>query len=187
MDFAPFEIRPSSSTIPGSVTKEITMTPNELAADLLARNHEMLKSTLADFTDADMLVRPCPGANHPAWQLGHMIDSEASMLNALKPGAAPTLPSGFIEKFKKETTNSDEANFFPKKSELLDLFSKVRGETIAFARGLSPAEMDQPSPERMRAWAPTVAHLMNMVPAHVMMHVGQFQVARRKLGKPVLF
>ena len=46
------------------------MTQTELLADMLNRNLEMLKATLGDFSDADMLVRPTPGANHAAWQLG---------------------------------------------------------------------------------------------------------------------
>lgn len=163
------------------------MNQNELAAELLTRNLEMLKSTIADFSDADMLARPCPGANHTAWQLGHLINSEVSILNGLKPGSAPTLPPGFAEKFKRDNAGNDDPNFFPKKAELLDTFSKVRGATAAFARNLSPAEMNQPSPEKVRSWAPTVGHLLAMIPAHVAMHVGQFQVARRKLGKPVLF
>jgi len=28
---------------------------------------------------------------------------------------------------------------------------------------------------------------MNLLPVHVAMHLGQFQVLRRKLGKPILF
>jgi hypothetical protein len=163
------------------------MTQSELNAELLKGNLEMLKGTLADFSDADMLVRPCPGANHPTWQIGHMINSETSMLNGVKPGAGPQLPAGFADKFTKETASNDDPNFFPKKAELLDTFSKVRAATIAWAKGLTPADLEQPTPEKMRKWAPTTAHLVAMVPAHVMMHVGQFQVARRKLGKPVLF
>lgn len=163
------------------------MNQSELAAELLKGNLEMLKSTVGDFSDADMLARPCPGANHPAWQIGHLTNSEMSMLNAVKPGSAPELPAGFADKFKKETAGNDDPNFFPKKAELLDAFSKVRGATIQWVKGLSPADLEKPSPERMRNWAPTIAHLVALIPAHTMMHVGQFQVARRKLGKPVLF
>ena len=31
---------------------------------------------LSDLSDADLLVRPSPAANHLAWQLGHLISSE---------------------------------------------------------------------------------------------------------------
>jgi hypothetical protein len=36
-------------------------------------------------------------------------------------------------------------------------------------------------------FAPTTGHLALMTASHIMMHVGQLQVIRRKLGKPLLF
>ena len=50
---------------------------------------------LADLTDADLMVRPVPGSNHIAWQLGHLIQSEHQMVDMLKPGSMPKLPEGF--------------------------------------------------------------------------------------------
>jgi hypothetical protein len=68
------------------------MTPIELIADNLRRNLELLKMTLADFSDADMMVRPCPGANHALWQLGLLVNGEVSMLKACNAGADNTCP-----------------------------------------------------------------------------------------------
>jgi hypothetical protein len=163
------------------------MTQSELAGEVLKGNLEMLKSTVADFSDADMLARPCPAANHPIWQIGHLINSEMSMLKAVNAPSIPELPAGFSDRFKKETAGNDDPNFFPKKAELLDAFSKVRSATVQWVKGLSPADLEKPSPERVRNWAPTIGHLIAMIPSHTAMHVGQLQVARRKLGKPMLF
>ena len=46
-----------------------------LRLDLKA-NHAILTNYLSDLSDADLLVRPAPGANHIAWQLGHLIVAE---------------------------------------------------------------------------------------------------------------
>jgi hypothetical protein len=70
---------------------------------------------------------------------------------------------------------------------LLELFAKTRNGTIAWAKTLSAADLDRPSPEQMQRFVPTIGHLVVMIPVHVAMHVGQFQVIRRKLGKPILF
>ena len=35
---------------------------------------------LADLTDAELLIRPVPGANHIAWQLGHLLVGEHGRL-----------------------------------------------------------------------------------------------------------
>jgi hypothetical protein len=88
----------------------------ELAADILQRNLEMVKMTLSDFSDADMMVRPCPGANHPAWQLGHLINVEAGALKNFNPSAPSTLPPDFEKKFTKETCGKDDASLFPRRT-----------------------------------------------------------------------
>jgi len=163
------------------------VTQIENTINLLSRSLETLKMTLADFSDADMLVRPCPGANHAAWQLGHLTNAETGMVNAVQPGALPAAPAGFVEKFKKETASVADPKFFPGKAELVDAFSKARAATIAWAQSLSQADLDRPAPEKFLRFAPTVGLMLLMMPSHVMMHTGQFQVIRRKLGKPTLF
>jgi hypothetical protein len=57
----------------------------------------LANSYLDDLTDADLLVRPIPGTNHIAWQLGHAIQAEHEMLQGVSPGAMPKLPAGFKE------------------------------------------------------------------------------------------
>ena len=163
------------------------MNPIELMAEVLTNNLGMVKATLADFSDADMLVRPTPAANHAAWQLGHLINSETNMLRAAAPDAAPALPAGFAEKFTKETARSDDRAAFPTKTEMLDLYEKVRAASAQWVKGLSADDLNKPTSERLQRFAPTWGHLALMMPAHTMMHLGQFQVIRRALGKPVLF
>lgn len=163
------------------------MTQIELLADVLTKNLDLVKNTLADFTDADMLARPCPGANHATWQLGHLISAEGGSLGLLAPDKARPTPEGFTDKFNKETAKIDDTKFFPAKAELLERFSTMRLATIEWAKSLQPADLERQTPERIRRWVPTVGHFLTMMPAHVAMHVGQFQVIRRKLGKPILF
>jgi hypothetical protein len=162
------------------------MTQLELCADRLARSLELVKMTLADFTDDDMLVRPGDGANHAAWQIGHLIASEARMIGGAK-GQSPQLPPGLAEKFTKETAASNDAAAFPTKEQLLEGLTKVRSGSIEWTRSLKPEQFGQSGPERIRAIAPTLEHLPILIVEHTAMHVGQFQVIRRKLGKPVLF
>jgi hypothetical protein len=163
------------------------MSPNELAAQGLEGNLGFLNMTLADFTDADLLVRPCANANHTAWMLGHLTVAENHMGNAAKPGSMPELPAGFADKFTKETCAKDDANFFPKKKELLDQLARQRAATVAWTKTLTPADAAKPTPEPMRRFVPTVGALPVMIPVHAAMHIGQMQVIRRKLGKPILF
>lgn len=163
------------------------MTLQEHLVVALQSNLDRFKATLADFSDADLLVRPVPGANHAAWQIGHLISSERRLVETTKPSCMPPLPAGFAEKFTKETAAVDTPSAFPSKAELLAAYDQQRQGTIAWAKGLTEAELDQPLPPPIGARIPTVAALALLVPTHLAMHMGQIQVIRRKLNKPVLF
>jgi hypothetical protein len=159
----------------------------DLTADVLKRNLDMFVATIGDFSDADIYVRPCPGANSPAWQLGHLVGAETWMIGTVDPNAMPKLPEGFDKKFSKETCKNDEPGCFGTKAELLDLLTKTRMATIAWVKTLKPADLEKPGPEPMKQFCPTVGHIVELLPTHFAMHMGQMQVARRKLGKPVIF
>lgn len=164
--------------------KEPCVTVNDYLASSLQSSLNMLKMHLGDLSDADLMVRPVPGANHANWQIGHMIEAERGMMTQC--GAKmPELPAGFKERYSKETAKSDDASKFATKDELIPLFEKVRGGTIEFIKTLSAEKLKSPSP--MADWFPTMADFVGLGASHIAMHIGQIQVLRRKLGKPVLF
>jgi hypothetical protein len=168
-------------------TLEKHMSAIDIAAENLKRNLEMVTMTLADFSDVEFMVRPCSGANHTTWQLGHLISSEAGIVNTIKPGAVPPAPESFIKKFTKETVGNDDPGFFPKREALLAELAKTRAATIAWVKSLTEADFAKPGPEQIKRFVPTLGDLPYMAIAHACMHMGQFQVIRRKLGKPILF
>ena len=85
----------------------------------------MVESYLSDITPQEMLVRPAAGANHLAWQLGHLISAETRLVEAAAPGSMPALPDGFAERHSKDTASSDNPADFLSKDEYLKL-GKVR-------------------------------------------------------------
>src|SRR5258708_34372986 len=97
----------------------------DLLADNLAQNHDMLKQHLADFSDADMMVRPVPAANHAAWQLGHLLSFEAMLCGLYAPDAAPKLPENFMKLHGKEGASIDDAGQFMKKDQALKLLDQT--------------------------------------------------------------
>jgi hypothetical protein len=142
---------------------------------------------LSDLSDADLLVRPVPGANHIAWQIGHLILAERSMGGQLPGAAYPELTAGFVQQHGKETQAVDPPIGYAAKSEYIDLFNRVRQATVDAVGKLSEADLDRPTEGRMAPFAPTLGALVLLVSNHSLMHAGQFSVVRRKLGKPVLF
>lgn len=142
---------------------------------------------LNDLTDADLLVRPVPGANHIAWQMGHLIESEYGMIETICPGSSPPLPAGFKEKHQKQTAASNDPHAFYKKDEYLKLYDQVRGGTFKALDTVRETDFDKPGPEQFRDFAPTIAAIFLLQPQHWLMHSGQWAMVRRKLGKPPLF
>jgi uncharacterized damage-inducible protein DinB len=152
----------------------------------LQMNHHVLQTYLSDLSDADLLVRPVPAANHLAWQLGHLISAEAHFLTQIPGATPPELPAGFDKQHSKETAGSDTTTGFRKKQDYLNLFEKVRGSTLAALDRIPDAQLDNPTTGPMAKFFPTVGSLFLLVANHELMHAGQVAVLRRKLGKPIL-
>ncbi len=157
--------------------------------ELIRKNAELArmitKSYLGDMTDADLLTRVSPQANHVAWQLGHLIASEAKALLAMGY-AVPELPAGFAAAHTKETATSADPNKFGTKAQYLDLMDRVRSATLAALDAVPEEKLDQPGPEEMRSYAATVGDVFMLTGSHELMHVGQFACLRRHLNKPIV-
>src|SRR3954468_20842077 len=93
----------------------------------LTSTKELLNSYVADLSDADLLVRPVPSANHTAWQLGHLILAEPALLGGQGLDLRyPELPAGFAAQHSKEKSAVEPPTDFGTKAEYLDLFNKTR-------------------------------------------------------------
>jgi hypothetical protein len=97
------------------------------------------------------------------------------------------LPAGFSERYKKDAAAENDPKKMGNKAELLALFEKNRNAIANWVATLSTDDMAKPAPEKLRGFTPTVGHVAQVIPAHFSMHLGQIQVLRRKLGKPLLF
>jgi uncharacterized damage-inducible protein DinB len=159
----------------------------EAIQSALQRAQRVLEMLMADLSDADLLVRPVPGAHHIAWQLGHLIASEGHLLKQAVPAAAVAeLPAGFAEKHDKATAFEDPPKGYGTKAQYLELFDKVRGVTLKTVAQMPDADLDKPMTGRMAQFAPTAGAVLMLISNHTLMHAGQFIVMRRKLGKPIL-
>ena len=157
-----------------------------LKKDLLA-TQKLLEWYVADLSDADLLVRPAPNANHIAWQIGNVILGDKLLIQSQYPDATfPELPETFATKHGPAGAHDEGSHGFLTKAEYLETLSRVRGATIAQLETLTEADLDQATPQALAEFAPTVGDLFLAVANHTLMHAGQFSVIRRVLDKPVL-
>jgi hypothetical protein len=148
--------------------------------------HWVVRAFVEDLTDAELLVRSVPGANHIAWQLGHMISGTHKMLAAMGY-KVPALPEGFAEAYTPATAGSDDPAKFATKAQYLVLMDQAKAASLAAVEGTPETDLDKPGPESMREYAPTVAAALMLQGTHWLMHSGQFVPIRRKLGKKPIF
>src|SRR2546428_2066869 len=113
-----------------SSTERDPMNAKDAIKHSLKSTQNMLEMYLSDLSDADFLVRPVPGANHIAWQVGHLIKSEREMVEEAFPGSMPALPAGFAEKDTPETSTLDSPGAFHPKSVLMSLAEEQRAATL---------------------------------------------------------
>ncbi len=142
---------------------------------------------LGDLSDADLLVRPIPGANHTAWQLGHLLVSEHGMVEAACPGSMPALPAGFAEKYTPDTSKLDSPGAFHPKAVYLSVYEQQRAATLKALEKMTDADLDKPAPEKYASFLKTAGEVFIMQGTHWLMHAGQWAITRRKLSRKPLF
>ncbi len=162
------------------------MQTKDVIRQALGLSSTVLRAYVGDLTDAELLQRPGVGCNHLAWQLGHLITSEAGLLSMIEPGSAPELPEGFAEKHAKENSGSDNPADFATKQQYLELTDKLHAASLALLERYPEANLDLPAPEHLRSICPTMGAVFVLIATHPMMHAGQFVPVRRALGKPVV-
>ncbi len=163
------------------------MSWKEFLSNTIEKCYRVLTTYLSDLEDADLMVRPVPGANHIAWQLGHVIVMEQQMIE-LTGYPVPDLPDGFIEVHSPDASQCDDASAFHTKQVYLELLEQQRSSTLAALDQIAESDLEKTAPEAVRlgAGARTFATVFQAIGMHMIMHASQFSVVRRKLGKPVL-
>jgi hypothetical protein len=147
---------------------------------------KVVNDSLGDLADAELLIRPVEGANHIAWQIGHLIVVEQRLAGQLPGATFPELPAGFAERYANQPTAQNATSGFLTKGQYLELFNQTREATLAALARLTDADLDRPVTGGP-AFITKLGEALNLVAVHSIMHAGQFSVVRRKLGKPVLF
>jgi DinB superfamily len=153
----------------------------------LAMSNMITQSYLGDLTDQELLVRPVPGANHIAWQLGHLLSEEHEMVESVCPNSMPALPAGFAQKYTKETARLDSPADFHSKSVYMGALEEQRSGTLKALERLTDPDLDKPVPEKYREYIKNVGELFSLQGTHWVMHAGQWAIIRRKLGRAPLF
>jgi hypothetical protein len=162
------------------------MSPKDVIRQSLDMSSMIISMYIGDLDDADLLIRPVPGINHIAWQLGHLISSERRFMESIKPGASPPLPEGFEENHGREKSTLDDPSKYCSLAKYQELWNAQHAATLAILESIPEADLDKTDPDKFPEFAPTAGAVLNMCGSHALMHCGQFVAVRRLRGKPIV-
>ena len=119
------------------------MSYKQAVARSTIRSYELILVLISDLSDADLLVRPVPKANHIAWQLGHLILQERLLIGPQAPGVKyPELPEGFEQQYSDASAETEPPTGFLKKSEYVALLAQTHHATMAALAGFSDEDLN---------------------------------------------
>jgi uncharacterized damage-inducible protein DinB len=162
------------------------MGPKDAIKQTLDMSDMIMDKYLSDLSDADLRLRPVEGMHPIALQLGHLIVTEQTFNNMIKPGSASALPDGFKEAHDLKNKELTDAGFVGK-DKYLELLKAQRAATKAVLDSLSDSDLDDTRDGKFPPFAPTVGALLLLTGLHSLNHSGQFVAVRRMLKKPIVF
>ncbi len=154
----------------------------------LDMSRQWLMALLADVEGAEVTAPTPNGGNHPLWALGHIIHSEAGILNGFVLGR-PSPLARWDRLFGKGSRPVNDISVYPSLTELLAEFDRVRGETLNVLSEMSESDLDRPSkaPTHLSSLFGTIGQCFAIIGLHACFHAGQIADARRAAGKKPVF
>jgi hypothetical protein len=164
------------------------MTAIEQIKTALEQSKSWAMALINDVKDAPTTAPTVNGGNHPHWVLGHIIHSEAGMVNGFIQGQ-PNPLAKWDALFGMGTQPDPQAAGYPPMDELLGEYEKTRTETLKVLDGMSDADLDRPShaPGNLAPMFGTYGKCFSMLSLHATFHAGQVADARLAAGKKPLF
>jgi uncharacterized damage-inducible protein DinB len=136
---------------------------------------------LEEIPEDKWCYQPFEGANHVAWILGHLAQSDNYFVTQLadRPNV---MPPAWDELFGMGSRPTSDRARYPAPSELRDILRARREELITWVRGLPEKKLEAPLPEDWHPFAPTYGSLPDAIAWHEGLHAGQLTAIRKSLG-----
>ncbi len=161
----------------------------DFAKGAMGTSKNVVMALIMDMKDAP-LTQPTPkGGNHPLWVLGHLVYSEANIVNDIMLGETNPLVK-WKDIFGGGSEPVADLSKYPPFDELVAKFEEVRERTMTLLNGFTEADFDKPSkncPEDRDDFFGTVGKCFTVLALHPAMHFGQVSDARRAAGRSPLF
>ncbi|HMO25438.1 MAG TPA: DinB family protein [Tepidisphaeraceae bacterium] len=145
---------------------------------LFSDSLKWLHEAVADVDEARAADQPAGVVNHPAWTMTHLCVAHDFTLQLL--GGAPLCPGGWAAIASPGSTPQPDRAMYPALSEAFAMLDRQHVEIDRLVRAAAPEQFAAESPEPIRAFAPTIGHVVAyMLLAHENYHLAQINVWKR--------
>lgn len=135
--------------------------------------------------DADWFRQPFTGANHVAWQVGHLAIAEyglvAGEVLGCRIGRSTVVSADLQALFRRGSTPQLDQSMYPLPSELRSVFQRVHEEVLTGLVGLPDDRLEEPA----AFGHPLVENkldALHLCARHEAIHTGQIAMLRRAFG-----
>ncbi len=159
------------------------MTPNDLLAGGYRMGAQMVHMMVDELSADEFHHQPVPGANSPAWIVGHLAVTARRTAERLGATGLPELTEEFVGRFSVTKQPAGAQAELGEKGELLWLFDTCVEKLIDAVRTI-PVESLTGPPASPSRFAASYGEAVLFGSLHFAMHCGQLSTIRRSLGKP---
>lgn len=160
-----------------------------LAIQQVEKARQYTTGLVNDTDDDQWFEQPFEGANHIAWQVGHIVVAQYGLTLAAVRGRHPEdaewLPKGYAKMFGRESTPQTELSGHPTPDELRAALDTVHDHVISGLQSVEPDVFDD-KPEWEVPMCATKLEAVHFCALHEMVHAGQIGMLRRMLGRAYL-
>jgi hypothetical protein len=146
---------------------------------LLAIENDLIKNQAAGLSQAETLIQPQPSGNCMNWVLGHILESQITMLTVLG-GNSPVDPAGLvIYKRESEPITAERPEVLPVET-LLSGLDAVHAALAARLAEMVPQDFEREIQQGERRFS--VGWRFLFLHFHYTYHLGQLELLRQMAG-----
>ncbi|MCL4212262.1 MAG: DinB family protein [Phycisphaeraceae bacterium] len=130
-----------------------------------------------------------PGScvNHALWIAGHLACTDDWFLKEFGGAAGFALPEKWHTIFGYGSKPTSDTSQYPSYAEVLKAMDERHGAVVRWLESMTAEQMDTPTAENWRNYAPTLGDLGHFAAWHEGYHGGQLATLRRGFGLPSAF
>ncbi len=156
---------------------------SDVLAWALQKARQQTLTLVEDLREEQMCLQSTPGANHPAWILGHILLGDIYLLSLLRVQDVSEDFSVLLGKYGPGTTPLHSIEHYDSKHILVERLADTGALRLDVVRLMTSEELAQPTPDEILAQAqPTIEHHLHALVFHEGHHGGQLSAWRRAQG-----